>query len=68
MKYIVRVTETLSRTVVVEADNMGDAECKADDAYCNGKIVLDFDDHGTQAIREATDKEIEWFGVLEVEE
>ena len=71
MKYVVRVTETLSHTVIVEADNMEDAEYKAEDAYCDGQIVLDyydFDDHRTQAIREATDKDIEWFDVLEVKE
>mgnify|MGYP000401577076 CR=1 FL=1 len=42
MKYFYTfVTETLSRPVVVKAENQEEAEQKVIDAYYNGKFVLD---------------------------
>ena len=42
MKYFYTfVTETLTRPVVVKAENQEDAEQKVIDAYYNGKFVLD---------------------------
>lgn len=37
MKYAVKMVETLTRTVVIEADNYTQAEDKIADA-CNGRI------------------------------
>ena len=71
MKYIVRVTETLSHAVVVEADSMQDAEDKVNKAYDNGQIVLDYDDfdeYTIEAQREATDFDNKYYDILEVEE
>ena len=71
MKYVVRVTETLSHAVVVEADSMQDAEDKVNKAYDNGQIVLDYDDFDEYTIevqREATDFDNEYYDILEVEE
>ena len=42
MKYFYTfVTETLTRPVVVKAENQEEAEQKVVDAYYNGKFVLD---------------------------
>lgn len=71
MKYIVRVTETLSHAVVVEADSMQDAEDKVNKAYDNAQIVLDYDDfdeYTIEAQREATDFDNKYYDILEVEE
>ena len=71
MKYVVRVTETLAHTVIVEAESEWDAENKVDQAYYNGQITLDYDDfdeYAINAIREATDFDNSYYDVLEVEE
>ena len=71
MKYVVRVTETLAHTVIVEAESEWDAENKVDQAYYDGQITLDYDDfdeYGVQTIREATDFDNGFYDVLEVEE
>lgn len=71
MKYLVRITETSSRTVIVEADNMQDAERKVNNAYYDEKIVLDYDDfdeYEIETIREATNNDKMLYDVLEVEE
>ena len=44
MKYGVRITETLARTVIVEADSFEKAEDKVRDAYKEGRVILDADD------------------------
>lgn len=43
-KFSVEVTETLQRTVIVEAENANDAEILAKKAYRNQDIVLDHND------------------------
>ena len=71
MEYLVRITETSSRTVIVEADNMQDAERKVNNAYYDEKIVLDYDDfdeYEIEAIREAANNDKMLYDVLEVEE
>ena len=71
MKYLVRITETSSRTVIVEADNMQDAERKVNNAYYDEKIVLDYDDfdeYKIETIREAVNNDKMLYDVLEVEE
>lgn len=44
MKYKVQITETLTREVYVEADNLEDAQQIVEDKYRNQEIVLDADD------------------------
>lgn len=44
MKFLVEISETLQRTVEIEADNSGDAIQTAKDKYYNSEIVLDADD------------------------
>lgn len=71
MKYVVRVTETLSHTVIVEANNMQDAKNKVNKAYDDGQIVLDYDDfarYNVEVVREATDSDNKYCDILEVEE
>lgn len=71
MKYIVRVTERLEHMMIVEADNMRDAEGEVNKAYDNGQIVLDYDDfagYDIEAIRKANDFDNKYYDILEVEE
>ena len=71
MKYIVRVTERLAHMMIVEADNMRDAEDEVNKAYDNGQIVLDYDDfagYDIEAIRKANDFDNKYYDILEVEE
>lgn len=44
-KYIVYVTETLQRKVIVEAKSLTEAEEKAQEAYENEEITLDYNDY-----------------------
>ena len=43
MKYAIRVTEILTRTVIVEADTYDEAEDKVADAYYKGILLLHAD-------------------------
>lgn len=61
MKYVVEITETLVKHVVVEADNSGDAEIIANDAYNNEAIVLDYNNYfgvDFKVLREADESDI----------
>ena len=44
-KYVVYVTETLQRKVVVKAKSLTDAEEKVQEAYENEEITLDYNDY-----------------------
>ena len=44
MKYKVRIIETLSRVVEVEAEDDMDALNTVEDMYCDSQIVLDSED------------------------
>lgn len=44
MKYCIAVQEILRKEVVVEAESLAEAECKVQDAYDSGDIVLGGDD------------------------
>ena len=44
-KYVVYVTETLQRKVVVEAKSLTEAEEKVQEAYENEEITLDCNDY-----------------------
>ena len=71
MKYLVEVVETLSRHVIVDAENLVQAEEKVRQAYIDGQIVLDYDDFEESCIeakRIVTDDEASYYETLEVEE
>ena len=44
-EYQIQITETLSKTIIVEADSIEDAEMIAQDMYRNEEIVLTPDDY-----------------------
>lgn len=61
MKYVVEITETLVKHIIVDADNSGDAEIIANDAYNNEKAVLDYNDYfgaDFKVLREADESDI----------
>lgn len=71
MMYLVKVVETLSRHVIVDAENLVQAEEKVRQAYIDGQIVLDYDDFEEsyiEAKRRVTDNEASYYETLEVEE
>lgn len=71
MKFVMKVTETLSRTVIVDANNKDDAISKVEQAYDNEQIVLDYKDYDgyeISAVRIACPGDLEWYGELEVKE
>lgn len=71
MKYLVRVTETLSRSFIVEAENETDAEIVVNKIYTMDGIDIDYDDFDGaefECIREATDADATYYEELEVEE
>lgn len=71
MKYLVRVTETLSQSFIVEADNRGDAADKVYEAYDNGEISLEYDDydgHDVEVVRKADETDTKYYDELEVKE
>jgi len=47
MKFVVKLTEHLSRQMVIEAQTQEEAINKIEELYANGDIVIDYDDvHG----------------------
>lgn len=63
MKYAIKVTELLTRTVVVEADTYDEAEDKIADAFNNGALVLHEDNSAVDLECENdTENYIEIFG------
>lgn len=71
MKFIIKITEALSRTVIVDANDKDSAISKVEQAYDNGDIVLDYDDfdgHDIGVVRIARPEDAEWYDELEVKE
>lgn len=71
MKFVMKVTETLSRTVIVDANDKDDAISKVEQAYYNEDIVLDYKDYDgydISAVRIACPGDLEWYEELEVKE
>ena len=63
MKFAMRITETFTRTVIVEADNYVNAHNAVIDAFNEGKISLNYDNSNDDMIIENdTDNYIEIFG------
>ena len=68
MNFAVKMTESLVRTVVVEADTYEQAEEKVSDAYYNGNIQLHADNSAVDLeLENDTDNYIEIFGKEEFE-
>ena len=44
-KLKVKIIEELSRDIVIEAESIEEAREKAENAYRDGEIVLDYDDY-----------------------
>ena len=68
MKYVIEVTETLVKHVVVEADGQGEAEIIANDAYNEEKIILDSEsylDTEFKCIREADEDDIKGYETIQ---
>lgn len=68
MKYVVKVEETLRRHFIVEADDEIEAEYRAQEAYDNGWIVLDYDDYAESDVecrRVAEGRDFEFYDELE---
>ena len=59
MKYAVKITETLSRTIIVDTDVHADVECfedavaKVETAYSNEEIILDAEDFDERTFGES---------------
>ena len=63
MKYAVKMTETLTRVVIVEAGNYLEAEDKVFNAYFDGYVQLHADNSAVDlALENDTDNYIEIFG------
>ena len=68
MKYAVKLTELLTRTVVVEAEDYLEAEDKVADAYYKGDVQLYADNSAVDLeLENDTDNYIEIFGKEEFE-
>lgn len=68
MKFAVKVTETLTNTVIVEADNYLEAEEKVKNAYDNCDLILNADNSAVDVeFKNDTDNYIELFGKEEFE-
>lgn len=68
-KYAVRVTETLARTVIVEADDYLEAEDKVANAYRKGTLQLNADNAACDVeFSNETEECLEVFGKEEFEE
>lgn len=69
MKYVMKVTETLSRMVIVDAEDWNDAVDKVDKAYDREQIVLDYrdyDEYEVSSVRIACPGDIEMYEEVEV--
>lgn len=68
MKYVIEVTETLVKHVIVEADSQGEAEIVANDAYNEEKIILDSEsylDTEFKCVREADEDDIKGYETIQ---
>lgn len=71
MKHVVRVTEFLTRYIVVEADSITGAIAKANKAHYDGLVILDdrnYEDVAITHVRIACPGDIERYEEVEVKE
>ena len=57
--FYISVTETLNRIVEVHAEDSSEALQKAEDAYYNGEIELDYDDYVDVEFEDDTERLLE---------
>lgn len=63
MKYAVELIETLTRTVIVEAESYLEAEEKVEEAYCKARLRLDADNSYVDLeLKNDTENYIDIFG------
>lgn len=68
MKYVVHITETLQKILIVEADSLHEAEDKIHELYNNEQLILDYRDcngYDVECVREADQWDIEHIDELE---
>ena len=68
MKYVVEVTETLVKHVIVEADNQGEAEIIANDAYNEDEFIVgpeDYMDTEFKCLREADEDDLNGYETIQ---
>lgn len=66
MKYVVEITETLVKHIVVEADSFADAEIAANGFYNDEEVVLDYRDYMDtefKCLREADEDDLNDYGI-----
>ena len=71
MKHVVRVTEFLTRSIIVEADSVAEAINKVHGAHYDGLISLDYEDYDDVAVthlRVACPGDVERYEEVEVNE
>ena len=57
--FYISITETLNRIVEVHAEDSSEALQKAEDAYCNGEIELDYNDMVNTDFNDETEETID---------
>lgn len=71
MKHVIRVTEFLTKYIVIEADSIRDAVAKANKAHYDGLVTLDdrnYEDVAMTHVRIACPGDIERYEEVEVNE
>lgn len=66
-KYAMRIIETLSRTVIVDADDLDEATDKARSAYDSNEVILEADDFEKCEIIPASWTKMELFQMEEIQ-
>lgn len=57
--FYISVTETLNKIVEVQAEDSSEALQKAEDAYYNGEVVLDYNDYVDAQFEDDTEGTLE---------
>lgn len=59
--FYISVTETLNKIVEVQAEDSSEALQKAEDAYYNGEVVLDYNDYVDAQFEDDTEGTLEGY-------
>lgn len=52
--YAITIKETLSKTVLIKADNLDSAVERVEEAHKNGEVVLDYEDYDDVDVEPST--------------
>ncbi len=69
MKYVMRITEMLTRTIIVDAEDWADARDKTEKVHNDGQVVLgdrDYNGYEIDAVRIAYPGDLERYEEVEV--